>query len=528
MSPRSGFRLWLIVGLFLAALSNEDRPVSAGDNYAFLVAVSDYDVKQLRSLPYTRNDIRDFGNLLVDSGFKPDNVVVMHDDLATLKNRRYFPEAARIRRELQLLLAGVDEGDSVIVAFAGHGVQFEKDDKNYFCPSDADLEQKGTLVSLKEIYDQLEKCQADRKLLLVDACRNDPQSKLSRSRETVKLKSVTRPQVEPVPKGIVALFSCSAGEESFEFPDLQHGIFFHHVLAGWQGAADTGDRELSLDELVAFARKNTQTFTRTKLAAIQTPQLKGDMSGTWVLRDLRRDGKSLRNSLAMDLVLIPAGEFLMGSPDSDGDANDDEKPQQQIRITRPFYLGTTEVTQGQWKAVMGTEPWKAKSYVKEGSQYPATYVSWDDAVEFCRKLSETEGETYRLPTEAEWEFACRAGTTTKYHFGDSDGSLGTHAWFDKNAWDIDEKYSHEVAQKKANPWGLYDMHGNVWEWCSDSYSSSHTNLNRTTSEASSSARVFRGGSWFNNARTCRCAFRNKLDPVSQRRDIGFRIVRLAK
>ncbi len=132
---RNLLALYSLSCLFGAAFA---RPVCAGDNYAFLVAVGDYDIKQLKPLNYTRNDIFDFHQVLLDSGYKAENVVLMHDDLSKLKNRRYLPEAEKIRQELGLLLAGLDKGDSVVVAFSGHGVEFQGEDKNYFCPADTD------------------------------------------------------------------------------------------------------------------------------------------------------------------------------------------------------------------------------------------------------------------------------------------------------------------------------------------------------------------------------------------------------
>ena len=160
----------------------------------------------------------------------------------------------------------------------------------------------------------------------------------------------------------------------------------------------------------------------------------------------------------------------MGSPKDETNRFDDEE-QVAVTLTQPFGLGKYEVTQGQWKSVMGTEPWEGQSSVQIGEDNPATYVSWDDATEFCKKLTQREstGEEYRLPTEAEWEYACRAGTTTAYSFGDDEKQLGEYAWFNGNALDVDEKYAHAVGLKKPNPWGLHDMHGNVAEWCSDWY-----------------------------------------------------------
>jgi len=170
----------------------------------------------------------------------------------------------------------------------------------------------------------------------------------------------------------------------------------------------------------------------------------------------------ISNEIGMKLRLIPAGEFSTGSPES-GESGDDE--QHPTQISKPFYLQTTEVTQGQWKSVMDTEPWSGKKFVKVGANYAAAYVTWDDAEEFCRQLSGMESTTYRLPTEAEWEYACRGGTTAAYFFGDDSSLLGDYAWFAANASNAGGKYAHEVGQKRPNDFGLYDMHGNVSEWC---------------------------------------------------------------
>jgi formylglycine-generating enzyme required for sulfatase activity len=209
-------------------------------------------------------------------------------------------------------------------------------------------------------------------------------------------------------------------------------------------------------------------------------------------------------SIGMQFVAIPAGTFTMG----DANGFDDETPHQ-VTLTQPFELGVYEVTQEQYEAVMGTNP---SSF--EGPQNPVEQVSWDDAVEFCRKLSElpaekSAGYVYRLPTEAEWEYACRAGTTTKYSFGDSDSELGDYAWYCSNSaypksggfWSglFKEASSnhHPVGGKKPNAWGLYDMHGNVWEWCQDwrgDYPSGA--VTDPTGAASGEYRVLRGGAGY--------------------------------
>ncbi|MCB1233435.1 MAG: formylglycine-generating enzyme family protein, partial [Verrucomicrobiae bacterium] len=140
-----------------------------------------------------------------------------------------------------------------------------------------------------------------------------------------------------------------------------------------------------------------------------------------------------------------------------------------VQISRPYYLGRYEVTQAQWQAVMGTAPWKGQLNVSPGDEYPATFITWEDAQAFCHELNDGENGKYRLPTEAEWEYACRAGSNTRFHFADDAGSLGDYAWFNLNAGDIGLAYAHEVGRKQPNPWSLYDMHGNVREWCYDSY-----------------------------------------------------------
>jgi len=205
---------------------------------------------------------------------------------------------------------------------------------------------------------------------------------------------------------------------------------------------------------------------------------------------------------------------------------EDEHPRHRVKLTKSFHLGRTEVTQVQWKAVMGTTPWKGKQSVKEGDDYPATFVNWDDAVEFCRKLSEKEGVEYRLPTEAEWEYACRAGTTTVYSFGDDESQLAEYAWYENNARWAGEEYAHIVGQKKPNPWGLYDMPGNVSEWCQDWYGEYPSgDVTDPVGPASGSLRVLRGGSWDDFARSCRSTHRNRYAPSGRISFLGFRVLR---
>ena len=240
---------------------------------------------------------------------------------------------------------------------------------------------------------------------------------------------------------------------------------------------------------------------------------------------LPKPGGVVTNSIGMKLVYIPAGSFMMGSSGSAAQLAR-VLVQHEVRISEGFWMGETEVTQGQYKSVMNAQPWSGQDYVQEYANNPAVYVSWDDAVEFCRKLSEQTGETYRLPTEAEWEYACRAGTKTWFSFGDSESSLGDYAWFVDNTHKVGQSYAHSVGKKKSNPWGLYDMHGNVCEWCLDWYAPDYYSKSPESNPQGpdeGSFRVLRGGGWGYLPRYCGSAYRIK---AAYRDDyFGFRVAR---
>ena len=244
----------------------------------------------------------------------------------------------------------------------------------------------------------------------------------------------------------------------------------------------------------------------------------------------------MTNSIGMELRLIKAGTFQMGATKSadqlatlfetEAEYFEDEFPRHRVTISQDFRLGVTAVTQSEWQSVMNTQPWLEGLFFEEGADYPATYVSWDDAVEFCLKLSAKEGVTYRLPTEAEWEYACRAGSESIYSFGDSPELLEEYAWFTENADDIGEEFAHRVRQKRPNAWGLHDMHGNVWEWCQDWYGGYGSDLaTDPTGPESGSFRVLRGGSWNGLARLARSADRFGNSPDFRRDYVGFRVLR---
>jgi formylglycine-generating enzyme required for sulfatase activity len=226
------------------------------------------------------------------------------------------------------------------------------------------------------------------------------------------------------------------------------------------------------------------------------------------------DPKTWTNSIGMEFMLIPAGTFLMGSPDSYREANDNEKPVHQVTISQVFYLGKYPVTQAQWEAIMGDEN---PSQFKHDPTRPVERVSWHGALAFLRKLTEREGGgDYRLPTEAQWEYACRAGTKTpRYH-----PDCNAIAWYDGDS----NGYSQPVGQKLPNAWGLHDMLGNVYEWCLDGrrqYTAAAAVDPIGPTDAGAN-RVIRGGSWDHSARFVRAALRDWYPPDTRSNSLGFR------
>jgi formylglycine-generating enzyme required for sulfatase activity len=229
--------------------------------------------------------------------------------------------------------------------------------------------------------------------------------------------------------------------------------------------------------------------------------------------------KTFTNSIGMRFVLIPTGTFMMGSPPDEQDRWGKEI-QHKVTLTKPFYLQTTEVTQRQWVKVMGDNP---SHHVKCGMNCPVEMVLWQDSQNFISRLNHLEGtDKYRLPTEAEWEYSCRSGSSTRFYFGASERDLRKYAWFKSNS----SNRPHEVGQKKPNSWGLYDTHGNVWEWCQDWYGRyPQGHITDPEGFPSGTKRVMRGGSYQETARNVRSALRIGMPDTEPAANVGFRVAR---
>lgn len=559
-----------------APAAGQLSPEKAGTRWALLIGVDDYG--EIRKLRFAGDDQRALAAQLISSGFPPDQVFLLHDKAT---ENKYRPFRENIERQLELVMGLANRGDLVIVSFSGHGMQLGG--KSYLCPVDTRIDKLATtMIPLDGIYDRLSKCPATLKLLMVDACRSDV---LPEGRRSVtvgdSLGGFAGPKEKP-PEGVLLLTSCAPGQISMEDEAIGHGVFMHYLLEGLRGQAANTAGTVSLAGLYDYASLQTKKYVARKFNDYQTPALRGQINGPFEICNAA-SGKLIVNSIGLKMALIPSGEFMMGnghSPDEEvkafapyvrmsEDFFKNEYPQHRVRITRPFYLGMHEVTVGQFRQFVnatgyktdaekdgnGAEGYDGGTFLKDNADYswrnagagfpqtdehPVVNVTWNDAVAFCDWLSRKEDKTYRLPTEAEWEYACRAGTTTRYHSGDDPETLaqvGNVAdtttkgefsdWVTIQATD-GYAFTAPVGKFRPNAFGLYDMHGNAWEWCSDRYDSKYYAISPTedpTGPDSGSYRILRGGAWAGWPAYSRTARRLWSKPDQRDIKYGFRIAR---
>ena len=534
--------LALILLLPLVVFGQQER-------VAVFVGVNVYPKPGFEPLKYAERDIELTAAEFRKLGFK---VVVMKGSLEASSPLR--ATKANIVRQIETLMEPLDGDDTCVVMFSGHGLQFkppgQPDEDAFFCPVDAVKNRPETLLSLNYVIDTLLDPHVGHKLLIVDACRNEPKQVAA-----AEGKGIQGSDKISLPSKTAVFFSCSAKEQSFETSKLGDGsgTFTYCLLDGLRGGAADDTGQLTWSRLVAHVEDKMESEEVRNLAPRQQPVQAGNAGrvvlGKVALAPNRRpvqpvpapstpiaggfEGKSAGDAKELapgtKFRWCPAGTFTMGTVG----ATDDEAPVQ-VTLSRGFWLCETEVTQGQFRRVMQPTPWKGELYVKEGSDYAASYISYDEAVAYCETLTAQErsagrlpaGWNYTLPTEAQWEYACRAGTTTEYSFGDEESRLGDYGWWgglvgEGNA--KTEQYAHRVGQKKSNPWGLQDMHGNVWEWCADWYEVKLPGGRDPVGASSGSSRVNRGGSWYNRASYCRSAFRRMNSPDYRSGSLGFRV-----
>ncbi|MFN5514770.1 MAG: formylglycine-generating enzyme family protein [Cyanobacteriota bacterium] len=269
-----------------------------------------------------------------------------------------------------------------------------------------------------------------------------------------------------------------------------------------------------LQDLGINQSQRSAPVNQPKITVPATPRIQVSSSSPKNLTEV------LPGGVKLELVKIPAGSFLMGSNESER-----EKPVHRVTL-QEFYLGKYPVTQEQWQAIMGNNPsnFRGNLFIRNPKN-PVEQVSWNDCKDFCEKLSHLTSQKYKLPTESEWEYACRAGTETRYYFGDSERMLGDYAWWYGNS----DSTPHPVGQKPPNRWGLYDIHGNVWEWCEDNW---HPNYRLAPTDGSAwndnsflkGGKVVRSGSWHSYLTSCRSAYRSLSATDYCTSYVGFRVV----
>ena len=496
-----------------------------GERYALLVGVGTYRSDSgLNKLKYPDSDMRALKAAFQSIGFEEHNIRLLVNGSA---DDRFNPRRENIERELKLLLANKRPEDLVIVALSGHGLQPRAKDSAYFCPSDALVKNPATWLDLNSVFEQLKDCKAGGKLLIADCCRDDPA--LANTKGLPEdVQSVTRPGKLKPPQNVAALFSCGNGEAAFEEDELSGGVFMHYLIEGLKGKAALNG-EIEIKSLASYLQRNVYDYVSARRGVSQVPAFKMDSDKPMVLAkiDLERAlTLDLDGGVKMEFVKIPAGAFEMGSPEGEKERSGEEK-QHTVEIGKPFYMGKFTVTQEQYEAITGENP---SSF--NGAKNPVDTVSWEDAVRFCEKLSKKVGKTVLLPTEAQWEYACRAGTETPFYFGETISA-------DQANYDGSKTYGNgvngEFRQKttpirtfKPNAFGLYDMHGNVLQWCQDWYDKDYYANSPRINPANNlqgdmKARVLRGGCWNYYPWDCRSASRTRFAPDFRHRVIGFRV-----
>ncbi len=542
--------------------------------YALLIAVSEYDHDDMNQpeLEFPEADARVLGEFLHFAGYQLE--LLLGADATQ----------AAIRQKLNDLDRQASSNGVIVVGLFGHGVEIETQNgpgaivaEAGFCPVDTTMRnvkdaegriQLGEnrpltepdpecLITLTEVLTALRTAKAGKRVVFTNCGPLD--SRQSRGRT---FGSSFTPGA--LPANTAVFFGCSPNEQTWEHEDWRQSAFTKCLLQEMQdlhlsGTVTTGglaDRlRKSVPQLVANhsmgKRQNPRVFATSSID-MQFPKL-----------SIRHVFVGKRAGEAQELVpgirfrWCPIGNATMGSQPHEKGRHKNEDPVE-ISLTG-FWMGETEVTQGQWESLMRTAPWKGKTNlhtgriqlsmaVKEGSDYAASYISHgdlgdgtieaDSACDFCRRLTERErkagrlpaGWKYALPTEAQWEYACRAGTRTRFSFGDDESRLNEYAWWGAKYGDANslgntrnEHYPHSVALKQPNAWGLYDMHGNVWEWCADWFIEKLPGGRDPVVVSKASIRVCRGGCWLLGQSSCRSAVRSGGSPDNRNSAVGFRV-----
>lgn len=586
--------------------------------YALVVGISQYADPEITDLSFAARDAEEVGQCLVE--------VCGFDEVRTLASGGdYEPDHVNVVDALCNLAPLLSQDDLFLFYFAGHGIEAKSGARLLTSNSRIRMPELAS-VSMEVLSDCLSRIECADRVLILDACRNDPrkgmgdEDNLLTSGFSRDIMAMAETPVEGVVPTTCVLFSCRPGERAYEWPDMQHGAFSHYLLEGLRGAAADGSGRITVQGLGQYVESQVPRWAKkARTPRPQTPW--GEQKGSWreVLLAARlasapdpepRVVLSQKNVAALDkpavrlesapsgqsptperkpkvhipdflepvadaqyarlgglnagseaaqkrqmqwvqkgypleavmketgivFCLVPPGEFQMGASPGDSEAFDDEKPQHKVAIPSPLYVAKFPVTQQQWQAVMGQNPaWfhtgmvmkkggifkQEKRLEADTKEHPVERVSWEDCQGYLNRVHDRLdlefGKAIRLPTEAEWEYACRAGTTDSRY-----GNLDAIGWFGGNSGST----THPVGQKRPNAWGLHDMIGNVYEWCEDNW---HGGYKTAPCDGSAwpgceSARVVRGGSWYHPPQFCRSSYRYWFEPDIRLSCIGFRVV----
>ena len=524
----------LLVGVPLWAQNTKERAIKrereemVSEQRVALVIGNEAYTGSVPSLRNPVNDAQGMAQALENIGFK---VIPL-----------YNADKSQIGEAIYQFSELIDSKGVALFYFSGHGV--EVDGINYLVPIGAKIQKeyqvKYECNSANEILDMMEEKRGNRiNVVILDACRDNP----------FKTRSIGGHGLVAMPSspGSLIAYAASAGNvakdgagnhspytesliKHIQTPGLEIEDVFKavgkDVLRATKNAQNPGRYSNLNDDFYLIPLSSTNSDTLLALPSPLPSLLPSPLPSPSILTE------TLSGDVKMEFVWISPGTFMMGSPSSEAGRGEYEGPVHTVEIGQGFYLGKYEVTQGQWEAVMGTQPWvdeEHSQYVRSEPNNPVVYVSWEDAQAFVSKLNDAAGSgVYRLPTEAEWEYACRAGTSTRWSFGDAESLLTHYAWYEDNACDVRDCYAQAVGTKRENPWGLYDMHGNVGEWVQDWWSVyNRSPLVDPTGPTAGSHRIMRGGYFGNYARFVRSASRRYLSPGTRVNSIGFRLLRRA-
>lgn len=496
-----------------------------------VIGTNEYSDSKIHNLHFAEKDAKDVKDILLT----PE--ICGFDEVTELINKT----EKQTFYEICQLLKKAESNDLILIYFSGHG---ETDDQHDLCLLFNNTEWDN-LIPTSLNYSMVKKCINNSKcktvIVILDCCYSGAAG--------IKGNNLKGVLSNLLGSGTVVLSASSEFDVAKEDENLENGVFTHYLIKGLRGEVN-GDSNGDIDLLDLYNyvyKKTTKIHSQTPYRKIEGAgkiiigkrfcKLKEEDAGRKESELVKIEEKSyidkLSNSIpantyetfispssGIEFILIPADEFTMGSNEYD-----DEQPVHNVKIKKPFYLGKYLVTQKQWKTVMDDSPIDNSTSYFKGKDKPIESVSWDNVQVFIEKLNKMENTNkYRLPSEAEWEYACRAGTQTRYSFGDDASKLSDFAWYSGNSGNR----THKIGKKKCNSFGLYDMYGNVWEWVQDTY---HKKYEGAPSDGSvwedrnSTSRVIRGGSWSSNDWNCRSANRLSYNPEYYYNYVGFRLLR---